>query len=135
MNKRKIVTFSHNQLKLDLVYGKVSLKSIPRAIRLRNRIFYSYAMKYYNYRRNTDNPYDVMYNDINSLYEGYQKEQLIDLYNLYGSDLGLSYEKQKSVEENHFSHNKENLILGISGGGHNFVVCRRLLGRDGHCIG
>lgn len=95
MNKRKIVVFSHNQLKLDLVNGIIPLKSVPRAIRLRNRIFYSYAMKYYNYRQNIDNPYDVIYNDINSLPEGYQKERLIDLYNLYGSGVGASYERRK----------------------------------------
>ena len=95
MNKSKIIVFSHNQLKLDLVNGIISLKSVPRAIRLRNRIFYSYAMKYYNYRQNIDNPYNVIYNDINSLSEGYQKERLIDLYNLYGSDVGVSYGRGK----------------------------------------
>ena len=94
MQKRKIVVFSHNQLKLDLVYGKIPLKCVPKTIRLRNRIFYSYAMKYYNYRQNIDNPYTVIYNDINSLSEGYQKERLIDLYNLYGSDIGVSYERR-----------------------------------------
>ncbi len=91
MNKRKIVVFLHSKLEEDLVNGRLPLKAVPQRIRLRNRIFYSYAMKYYNYRQNIDNPYNVIYNDINSLPEGYQKERLIDLYNIYGSDVGTSY--------------------------------------------
>lgn len=114
MSKRKIVVFSHLKLEEDLVYGRLPLKAVPQKIRLRNRIFYSYAMKYYNWRQDVDNPYDVFYQDICSLPEGCQKERLIDLYNLYGSDLGLSYQRQKTDKEC-FAQDAGGLILGGSG--------------------
>lgn len=85
--------FSTEKLKSDLANGKLPLKEVHKKLRLRRKAYYIYAMKYYNYRQDIDNPYDVFYEDIKSLPEGFHKENLKDHFRAYGRDIGITYEQ------------------------------------------
>lgn len=94
-----VKVYSREQLKSDLVNGKLPLKDVPKKMRLRDKVFYIYALKYYNYRQDIDNPYDVFYEDIRALSEGDYKEYLKDMFHLYGRDLGITYEQYEDDKE------------------------------------
>lgn len=83
MLKRKIVVFSKNELESGLRNGKISLSCVPKNIRLRRTAYYIYAFRYYQYFKNIDSPYDVLYSDIKSLPQGIQKQELQELYDNY----------------------------------------------------
>ena len=89
--------YSSEKLKSDLVNGKLPLKDVPKKFRLRDKVYYIYAMKYYNYRQDIDNPYDVFYEDIKSLPEGFHKENLKDHFWAYGRDIGITYEQYENA--------------------------------------
>lgn len=97
MNKRKITVFAKGRLESDLLNGRMPLNNVPRNIRLRNTTYYIYAFRYYQYFKNIDNPYDVLYSDIKSLPQGIQRQELHELYNDYLSMEQRHERKQAST--------------------------------------
>jgi len=78
---RKVVVFSTEKLIADLCNGRIMLKDVPKRIRMRGLTFYIAALRYYRYVKTIDSPFKVMYDDITSLPDGYEKQRFIDFYN------------------------------------------------------
>ena len=98
------------------------------SIHLRNAAYDINAFRYYQYFKNKDSPYDVLYSDIKSWPQGIQRQELQELHNDY---LSIEQQNYKDIEIKD-SHYVGELLLGYSEGGYNFKVHRRLLNCDEH---
>ena len=96
---KKVIVFSREQLMADLRNGRIMLKDVPKRIRMRGLSFYVAALRYYRYVKTIDSPFEVMYNDINSLPDGYEKQRLLDFYNDSARFEGQPYERRKEHAE------------------------------------
>ena len=96
---KKIKAYSREKLFSDLINGRIQLKDVPKSIRMKGISFYIAALRYYRYVKTIDSPFEVMYDDINSLPEGYEKQRLLDFYNDSARFEGQSYERRKEYAE------------------------------------
>ena len=96
---KKVKAYSRKKLLSDLINGKIQLKDIPKRIRIKSTVYYSFAIRHYEYCQDIDSPFEVMYNDINSISDVALKESLIDTYNIYGKSKGLVYGKDDTKVE------------------------------------
>lgn len=77
----KVIRLQARAFARDVICGNISLKEVPRRLRLRNDRYYIFAMRYYQYDRNILNPLLVWKSDINSLPDGHpDKKWLYDRY-------------------------------------------------------
>lgn len=91
----KVIRLKARAYASEVICGKISLLDVPQRLRLRNYIYYIFAMRYYRYDRNILSPLEIWKNDIETLPLGQTRDHLQLIWDGYDAEMrGLAYVSQ-----------------------------------------